>query len=89
MDCWLEVSWHLTGPAFGQICFFPVIFPGPRSDAELTLKFHVALYASEVALPVPTSKFRPNNHTQHEHQNSLTFLSLFCPDTVTAAALML
>jgi hypothetical protein len=39
---------------------FLVIFLGPRTNAELVHKFHVALHASHVALPMVTSKLRPN-----------------------------
>jgi hypothetical protein len=34
-----------------------VVFLGPRANAELVLKFHVALHASHAALPVVT--FQP------------------------------
>jgi hypothetical protein len=33
---------------------FVVIFFGPRANAELVPKFHVALYASHAALPMVT-----------------------------------
>jgi hypothetical protein len=36
-----------------------VVFLGPRANAELVTKFHVALHASHAALPMLTSKFRP------------------------------
>jgi hypothetical protein len=40
---------------------FSVVFLGPRANAELVPKFHVALYASHAALSMVTSKiFRPN-----------------------------
>jgi hypothetical protein len=51
--------------AFGKSCDrptrsrFSVVFLGPRADAELVPKFHVALHASHAALPMLTSKFRP------------------------------
>jgi hypothetical protein len=32
---------------------------GPRANAELVTKFHVALHASHAALLIFTSKFRP------------------------------
>jgi hypothetical protein len=38
---------------------FYVVFLGPRANAELVSKFHVALHASHVALPMVTSKFSP------------------------------
>jgi hypothetical protein len=34
----------------GQLFFF--VFLGPRANAELVPKFHVALYASHAALPM-------------------------------------
>jgi hypothetical protein len=39
---------------------FSVVSIGPRGNAELVPKFHVALLASHAALPVVTSKFRSN-----------------------------
>jgi hypothetical protein len=39
---------------------FSVVFFSPRANAELIPKFHVALHASHAALPMVTSKFRPN-----------------------------
>jgi hypothetical protein len=39
---------------------FHVVFLGPRANAESVPKFHVALHASHAALPLVTSKFRPN-----------------------------
>jgi hypothetical protein len=36
---------------------FSVVFLGPRANAELVPKFHVALYASNAALPMVISKF--------------------------------
>jgi hypothetical protein len=51
--------------AFGRSCdrptrsSFSVVFLGPRANAELVPKFHVALHASHAALPMLTSKFRP------------------------------
>jgi hypothetical protein len=38
---------------------FSVVFLGPRANAELVPKFHVALHASHAALPMLTPKFRP------------------------------
>jgi hypothetical protein len=38
---------------------FSVVFLGPRANAELVPKSHVALHASHAALPIVTSKFRP------------------------------
>jgi hypothetical protein len=37
-----------------------VVFLGPRANAELVPKFHVALYASHAALPMVISKFSSN-----------------------------
>jgi hypothetical protein len=50
-DGWLEVSLHPEGPATDQLD------QGPRANAELVPKFHVALYASHAALPMVISKF--------------------------------
>jgi hypothetical protein len=38
---------------------FSVVFLGPRANAELVPKFHVALYASHAALPMVTYKISP------------------------------
>jgi hypothetical protein len=38
---------------------FSVVFLGPRANAELVPKFHIALYASHVALPMVTLKISP------------------------------
>jgi hypothetical protein len=52
--------------AFGRSCDrptrskFSVVFLGPGANAELVLKFHVALHASHAVLPMLTSKFRPD-----------------------------
>jgi hypothetical protein len=56
-DCWLEVSLHSKGPATGQR--FSVVFLGPRANAELVPKSHVALHASHAALPMVTLKISP------------------------------
>jgi hypothetical protein len=60
-DCWLEVSLHPEGPATGQ---FDQGFPWISSILKQMLswypEFHVALRASHAALPLVTSKFRPN-----------------------------
>jgi hypothetical protein len=61
LDCWLVVSLHLEGPATGQLDQgFPWFSFRPRANAQLVRKFHVALHASHVALPMVTSKFRLN-----------------------------
>jgi hypothetical protein len=39
---------------------FSAVFLGPRANVELVPKFHVALHASHVALPLVTSTFRHN-----------------------------
>jgi hypothetical protein len=60
-DCWLEVSLHPEGPATDQLDQgFSVVFLGPRANAELVPKFHVALYASHAAVPMVISKFSSN-----------------------------
>jgi len=61
-----------------------VLVPDPRSDADLTLKFHAALYVAPVAPPLLTSKFRPYKHTLYKHQDSPTLLSPFSPEAVSA-----
>jgi hypothetical protein len=38
---------------------FSVVFLGPRANAELVPKFHVALHASHAALPMVTPKISP------------------------------
>jgi hypothetical protein len=58
-DCWLEVSLHLEGPATGQFDQGFLVFLGPRANAELVPKFHVALHASNAALPMVTLKISP------------------------------
>jgi hypothetical protein len=45
---------HITSPKSS------VVFLNPRPNAELVPRFHVALHASHAALPMVTSKFRPN-----------------------------
>jgi hypothetical protein len=49
---------EVKGPANGQLNqgFFSVVFLGPRTNAELVPKFHVALHASHAALPMVTLK---------------------------------
>jgi hypothetical protein len=39
---------------------FSVVFLDLRANAELVPRLHVALHASRAALPMVTSKFRPN-----------------------------
>jgi hypothetical protein len=41
---------------------FSVVFLGPRANAELVPKFHVALHASHVALPMVTLTISPNTN---------------------------
>jgi hypothetical protein len=60
-DCWLEVSLHPDGPATGQLdqgfpWFSSVLEQMPSWYPE----FQVALHASHAALPLETSRFRPN-----------------------------
>jgi hypothetical protein len=38
---------------------FSVVFLGPRANAELVPKFHIALHASHAALPMITPKISP------------------------------
>jgi hypothetical protein len=59
-DCWLEVGLHPEGPVTGQLDQgFSVVFLGPRANAELVPKFHVALHASHAALRIVTLKISP------------------------------
>jgi hypothetical protein len=49
LDCWLEVS------CIREILWLAnsiKVFLGPRANAELVPKFHVALHASHAALPM-------------------------------------
>jgi hypothetical protein len=47
---------NLGGPTRSR---FSVIFLGPRANAELVPKFHVALHASHAALSMATLKILP------------------------------
>jgi hypothetical protein len=49
LDCWLEVSFirKVLRPANSI-----KVFRGPRANAELVPKFHVALHACHAALPM-------------------------------------
>jgi hypothetical protein len=38
---------------------FSVVFLGPKANAELVPKFHLALYASHAALPMVTLQILP------------------------------
>jgi hypothetical protein len=68
---WLEVGLHPQGPATGQLDeVLSVIFLGPRANAELVFKFHIALHASHAALPMVTPKFRSNVAFTMLDQNS-------------------
>jgi hypothetical protein len=59
-DYWLEVGLHPKVPATGQLeQVFSMIFLGPRANAELVPRFHVALHASHAALPMVTLKISP------------------------------
>jgi hypothetical protein len=59
--CLLEVSLHPEGPATGQLDQgFPWFFSILEQILSWYPEFHVALRASHAALPLVTSKFRPN-----------------------------
>jgi hypothetical protein len=60
-DCWLEVGTYREGkPCDRQIgSRVPVVFLGPRANAELVPKFHVALHASHAVLQILMSNFCP------------------------------
>jgi hypothetical protein len=50
-DCWSGVRLHPEGPASSQLTQgVPMVFLGPRTNAELVPKFHIALHASHAAL---------------------------------------
>jgi hypothetical protein len=56
-DCWLEVSLHPEGPATGRVdSGFFMVFLGPRANAELIPKFHVAMRPSNAVLPMVNFK---------------------------------
>jgi hypothetical protein len=60
-DCWLEVSLHSEDPATGQLDQgFPWVSSILEQMLSLYPEFHVALRASHAALPLVTSRFRPN-----------------------------
>jgi hypothetical protein len=60
-DCWLEVSLHPEGPAIGQLDQgFPWFSSVLKQILSWYPEFHVALHALHAALPLVTSKFRPN-----------------------------
>jgi hypothetical protein len=50
-------SWSNEFPTRSR---FSVVLLDPRANAELVPRLHVALHASYAALPMVTSKFRPN-----------------------------
>jgi hypothetical protein len=56
-DCWLEVSLHPEGPATGQL---DQGIPWFSSILEEVLTWYPEFHASHAALPLVTSKFRPN-----------------------------
>jgi hypothetical protein len=58
-DCGLGVPLHAQGPAIGQL-EKSAVFLGPRANAKLEHKFHVALHTSHAALSMLTSKFYPD-----------------------------
>jgi hypothetical protein len=51
-----------------------VVFLGPKANAELVLKFHVALHASHVALPMVTLQISPYSNV------TLGWITLFVED---------
>jgi hypothetical protein len=55
-----------------------VIFLGPRANAELVPKFHVALHASHAALPMVTLKMSP--YTNVTSTFDLGWITLFMRD---------
>jgi hypothetical protein len=81
-DCWLEVSLHLEGPATGwpTRSRFSVVFLGPRANAKLVPKFHVALYASHVALPMVTLNISPYTNITLSLALTSGWITLFMGD---------
>jgi hypothetical protein len=53
-DYWLDVGLHPKGSATGQYDQGSLVFFGPRANAELVPKFHVALHAFHAALSMVT-----------------------------------
>jgi hypothetical protein len=53
-----------------------VVFLGPRANAELILKFHIALHASHTATPMATLKILPYNNVTL----TLGWITLFMGD---------
>jgi hypothetical protein len=53
-DCWLEVSCIRKSCDRPTRSRFSVVFLGPRANAELVPKFHVALHASHGTLSMVT-----------------------------------
>jgi hypothetical protein len=56
-----------------------VAFLGPRENAELVPKFHIALHASYAALPMVTSKFRPTVALPMSDKNFTSNVPKLCP----------
>jgi hypothetical protein len=52
--------WDPEGPDTGQLELrFSMVFFGPKANAELVSKFHVALHASHAAQPMVILKISP------------------------------
>jgi hypothetical protein len=74
-----QIGTNVTSPgllarsqfAFGSSCYCP---SSSRANAELVPKFHVALHASHVALPVVTLKISPYTNM------TLGWITLFVED---------
>jgi hypothetical protein len=65
-DCLLEVNLHPEGHVIGQLDQgFPWISLVPE-HAEFVSKFHVALHASHVALPMLTLKITPYSNVNFD-----------------------
>jgi hypothetical protein len=71
-DCWLEVSLHR--PTRSR---FSVVFLGPRANAELVPKFHVALHASHADL---TLKISPCTNMTLTSDFDIGLITLFMGD---------
>jgi hypothetical protein len=61
-NCWIRSFLSGTRSIKGESVLdqgFSVVFLGPKANAELVPKFHVALHASHAALPMVTLKISP------------------------------
>jgi hypothetical protein len=66
---------------------FSVVFLGPRANAELVPKLHVALYASHAALPMATLQISPYANLTLTFELTLGWTTLFIGIWVRAPCL--